>query len=238
MNEPVSAAFVMQGARAAIASGLGYIDRQVTAIEASIEDNPGLAFDLSKTLVESVCKALLADRSIAFASDDDLPKLFKSVTVQLPLLPVGASSATEARASLVRTLNGLHTAVQGICELRNQCGFASHGSEGERPQLEAVQAMLAAQAADVIVGFLYRVHRQDRAVPPSPRAEYETNSDFNDQVDDAHGPIRIFEAEFRPSEVLFELEPQTYRVYLAEFRSDAEDSNAGLSAKPAAEVNE
>lgn len=227
MTDVVSVAYVMQGARDAIAAGLPHIDQQVTAIEAAVNNNPGLAFDLSKTLVESACKAVLAERAIEFASDDDLPKLFKLVTLQLPFLPVAASSAAAARVSLERTLNGLHTAVQGICELRNQCGFASHGSESQRPQLETVQALLAAQAADAIVGFLYRVHRQDRTLPPPARAEYETNDDFNGQVDELHDVIHIFESEFMPSEVLFEMEPQTYRLYLAEFRSAGASADGG-----------
>ena len=111
----------------------------------------------------------------------------------------------------------MSTAIQGICELRNQCGFASHGSGDPRPVMEAVQALLAAEAADTIVGFLHRVHRQDRTPPPSPRPSFDDNGAFNDHVDEAFGPIRIFEVEFRPSEVLFRMEPETYRIYLAEF---------------------
>src|SRR5207249_2667454 len=105
----------------------------------------------------------------------------------------------------------------GICELRNHCGFASHGSGNPRPAMESVQALLAAEAADTIVGFIHRMHRQNRTPPPSPRALYEDNVEFNESVDESHGMIRIFDSEFRPSEVLFQLEPETYRVYLAEF---------------------
>jgi hypothetical protein len=44
--------FVMHGARAAIASGLVHITQQVEAIERAVDENPGLAFDLAKTLIE------------------------------------------------------------------------------------------------------------------------------------------------------------------------------------------
>jgi hypothetical protein len=84
--------------------------------------------------------------------------------------------------------------------------------------LESTQALLAAQAADTIVGFLYRVHRQDRTPQSSPRALYEAHTAFNESVDESQGSIRIFDVEFRPSEVLFQMEPETYRVYLAECR--------------------
>ncbi|MBM3148431.1 MAG: hypothetical protein FJZ88_00180, partial [Chloroflexi bacterium] len=154
--------FVMHGARGAIASGLLHIEEQVKGIERAVEENPGLAFDLAKTLIESACRTILTERSITFNPDEDLPRLFRIVTSHLPFLPASASRETKVRRSLSQTINGLHTAVQGVCELRNACGFASHGVEGPRPAMEAVQALLAAETADAILGFLYRVHRQDR----------------------------------------------------------------------------
>lgn len=227
MAEGAIAPFVMYGARDSIDGGLAHIEAAVTGIEHAVVENPGLAFDLAKTLVESTCRALLSERSIPFSENDDLPKLFKTATGNLPFLPPDASGAVEVRRSLLQTLNGLHAAVQGICELRNQCGIASHGSGSARPVMESVQAMLVAEAADAIVGFLHRVHRQDRTPPPSPRAFYNANEPFNDSVDESHGMIRIFEVEFRPSEVLYEMEPESYRVYLAEFDGEAERPAAG-----------
>ena len=166
---------------------------------------------------------VLQERGIPFGQSDDLPHLFRTVASTLPFLPVAASAESEIRSSLTQTISGLHTAIQEICELRNQGGFASHGSGDPRPAMESVQALLAAEAADTIVGFLHRVHRQDRTPPPSPRALFEANWEFNLSVDEAHGTIRIFEAEFQPSEVLFEMEPETYRVFLSEFVVDDGD---------------
>jgi hypothetical protein len=225
MAEAPAASFVMHGARDAIAAGLVHIEQQVTIIERAVVENPGLAFDLARTLVESVCRTVLSERAIAYSEDDDLPKLFKTISQCLPFLPSTASGEAATRESLARTLSGLSTTIQAICELRNRCGFASHGSGSPRPAMETVQALLAAGAADTVVGFLHRVHRQDRTPPVSPRAIYENNTAFNDSVDEAHGAIRIFDAEFRPSEVLFQMEPETYRVYLAEF--DAGNAETG-----------
>lgn len=227
--------FVMHGARDAIASGLAHVEQQVRTIEQAVIENPGLAFDLAKTLIESVCRAVLGERRIAYSEDDDLPKLFKTVSQSLPFLPPEASGENEIRKSLAQTLSGLHTALQGICELRNQCGFASHGSGVPRPPLESVQALLAAEAADAIVGFLHRVHRQDRTPPPSQRALYDENPAFNDSVDDVHDVVRIFNEEFLPSRVLFELAPEPYRVYLVEFHAEADQAEVGDNGDNAAE---
>jgi hypothetical protein len=229
MAEALIAPFVMHGARDAIAGGLVHIEEQVKAIERAVVENPGLAFDLARTLVESVCRAVLSERAIAYSEDDDLPRLFRTISQSLPFLPPTASGEAETRESLTRTLSGLSTAIQGICELRNQCGFASHGSADPRPAMESVQALLAAEAADTIVGFIHRVHCQDRTPSLSPRAMYENNTAFNDSVDEAHGMIRIFDAEFRPSEVLFQMEPESYRVYLSEFGSENTETGSQLS---------
>lgn len=234
MAEATTSFFVMHGARDAVACGLVHIAQQVHALELAVAENPGLAFDLARTLVESVCRAVLGDRSIAFDEADDLPKLFKTASNHLPFLPASASDAGETRKSLARTLNGLSTAIQGICELRNRCGFASHGSGMPRPAMESVQALLAAEAADTIVGFLHRVHRQDRTPALSPRALYDSNRPFNDSVDETHGPIRILETEFRASEVLYQMEPETYRIYAAEFDEDAERVETDSGNAPAA----
>ena len=236
MAEALTAPFAMHGARDAIAGGLTHVEQQVKSIEQAVVENPGLAFDLAKTLVESVCRAVLSERAIAHAEDDDLPKLFKAATNHLPFLPPTASGESHTRDSLKKTLGGLSTAIQGICELRNQCGFASHGSGNPRPTMESVQALLAAEAADTIVGFLHRVHRQDRTPPVSPRALYDDNTDFNDYVDEAHGMIRIYDVEFRPSEVLFQMEPESYRVYLAEFDGEAKEVEGSAPEAGTAEV--
>jgi hypothetical protein len=100
--------------------------------------------------------------------------------------------------------------------------------------MESVQALLAAEAADTIVGFLHRVHRQDRTPAPSPRALYDENEAFNESVDESHGPVRILEIELRASEILFQLEPESYRIYAAEFDEDAERGAAGAGTPPGA----
>ena len=226
--------FVMHGARDALAAGLAHIEEQVRSIEQAVVENPALAFDLARTLVETACRTILAERKVTYSEDDDLPKLFKTASNNLPFLPPKASGEAEVRKSLAQTLSGLSTAVQGICELRNQCGFASHGSDQPRPAMESVQALMAAEAADTIVGFLHRVHRQDRTPPPSQRALYDANEAFNDSVDETHGPIRIFEIELRASEVLFQMEPESYRIYTAEFVEDAEGTAEHADAAPEA----
>lgn len=223
---PLVLDFVMYGARAAIAGGLLHIEEQVKGIEQAVIENPGLAFDLARTVVESACRSILTERKISFAFDDDLPRLFKSVTTHLPILPAAASAEVEARKSVAQTLNGLHTALQGVCELRNAYGFASHGTAGPKPLMESVQALLAAQAADAIVGFLHRVHKQERYAGARARLEYEDNKEFNSYVDDANDQVKIFDLTYSASEVLFTVDREAYRDLLADYEPTNSDFDA------------
>lgn len=214
--------FVMQGARSAIATGgLGHIEAQVAAIEGAVAENPGLTFDLAKTLIESACRTILTERGVPFDRDDDVPDLFKKVTRNIQLLPPELATDSDARTSLVKTLNGLHTAVQGVCELRNKFTFASHGMDGPRPEMETVQALLAARSADAIIGFLYVVHDQ-RAVAVSSKAiQYQDNPEFNEWIDDQCEPVQILSLpSFMPSEVLFNMDQTAYCDVLANYRDD------------------
>ncbi len=212
--------FTMYGAREAMSAGMPHIEEQIRGIERSVTENPGLAFDLAKTLVESTCKTILSERKIAFVPDDDLPRLFKMVSKHVPFLPSLSSNEAEARKKLAQTLGGLHTSLLGVCELRNACGFASHGAAIQRPLMASTQAILAAQAADTIIGFLHRVHRQDGAALSPPKLAYESNSDFNDYIDYANDPIQIFHLEYKASEVLFNVDREAYRDLLANFTDE------------------
>jgi len=96
----------------------------------------------------------------------------------------------------------------------------THGSDQACPEMEW-EALLAVEAADTIVGVLHRAHRQDRTPTLPPRALYEDNRDFNEAVDDSHEPGRFCEVEFRPSEVQGQMEPESHRVYFAEFATSS-----------------
>ncbi len=235
-SEPTVVGFVMHGTREAMAGGLPHVEEQVKGIERAVIENPGLAFDLAKTVVESACRTILGARGINYDSDDDLPRLFKVVTTNLPVLPVSASGEAEARRSLIQMLNGLHTALQGICELRNAFGFSSHGGGGPRPVMESAQALLAAQAADAIVGFLHRVHRQDRDASVHAGPRYDDNKYFNSYIDEANERVQIFELSYLPSEVLFAVDPAAYRDLRAAYEPEtAGDDHAAPTPGPATE---
>jgi hypothetical protein len=226
LTTPPAGAFQMYGAREVLDARAVHIEQQVVALEQAVATNPGLAFDLAKTLLESTCKTVLAECKAGYDGAWELPRLLKETLAQLRLVPAALVGDRDVADSLRKTAGGLQTAIQGICELRNTHGFASHGKDGAFQQLESVQAMLAARAADTIVSFLFRVHRGYNGDGATGTLAYEDHPGFNERVDDMHPLVRIFSEEFAPSRVLFELAPEPYRLYLAEYHPDPEPEEA------------
>src|SRR5688572_14546012 len=98
--------FQMTGARTAILSGpvAEAIERTIEAIENAVERVPDFAFDLSKTLVESVCKTVLADLGQPADPKWDCPKLLRETTNRLSFLPRNHPNAGAARDSVEKTV--------------------------------------------------------------------------------------------------------------------------------------
>lgn len=212
----VQARFQMVGARAAVLDGPATeaIEQQISAIENALSSVPDFAFDLSKTLVESVCKTVLADIGQPADPNWDAPKLLKETTNRLALLPRNHPNPAKARDSVEKTIRGLLQTIQGLCELRNGYGMASHGRDGFSARLDLRQATLAAQAADTIVSFLYRIHRDALTQTPGARVYYEDHVEFNEAFDRDNEVIRLGELELLPSRVLFHADHEAYKAAL------------------------
>ena len=228
----VSTTFVMVGAREVLATDAVFFEQQVIAIEKAVGENPGLAFDLAKTLVESACKTILKDRGYGCDNAWDLPRILKGTLGKLQLVPDGLEDADGVAASLKKTIGGLQTTIQGICELRNTQGFASHGKDAYTEQLDIVQAQLVARAADVIVNFLFRAHRHYPTDGPSRRLVYREMTEFNEWIDEQNEIVRIYTFEYKPSEVLFGIDQEAYRAFLNDFRAEDETEDQPSDTEP------
>jgi hypothetical protein len=128
---------------------------------------------------------------------------------------------------VAKTIRGLLQTIQGLCELRNGYGMASHGRDGFAARLDLRQATLAAQAADTIVSFLYRIHRDALVQAPGARVYYEDHAEFNETFDRDNNPIRLGEVELLPSRVLFHTDREAYKTALNDWivtRDTGEDA--------------
>ena len=159
----------------------------------------------------------------------DAPRLLKETTNRLTLLPRNYPDAAKARESLEKTIRGLLQTIQGLCELRNGYGMASHGRDTFSARLGLRQATLAAQAADTVVSFLYRMHRDASAQTPGSRVYYEDHSDFNESFDRDNDTIRLGGLEFLASRVLFHFDAEAYRVQLNDFIAERDTTDTATA---------
>lgn len=224
MAEAAASPFMMHASRGVLLIGAAHLEKQIIALESSASSNPGLAIDLAKTLLESACKTVMSERAFKFETSWDLPKLLKETLNQIQLVPNEMEAEADVSDSLRKTAGGLQTTIQGICELRNSHGFASHGKDAAFQELESVQALLVARAADAIVGFIFHAHHGYQRYEARAALSYTDYPAFNDFVDDSNDPVQVFSEEFAPSRILFELAPEPYRVYLTEFLQETDDS--------------
>ena len=228
--------FRMVGIRAALADGpiTEAIEQQIIAIENALDTVPGFAFDLAKTLIESVCKTMLADLGQQINPKWEAPELFRETINRLSLLPPNHPSASAARDSIEKTFRGLLQTIFGLCELRNNYGMASHGRDNFTARLGLRQATLAAQAADTIAAFLYTSHRDTLTQAPGARVYYEDHTDFNETIDRDYDIVRIGKLELLPSRVLFHVDRDAYKVALTEFFEERDREDVGESSNSAA----
>jgi hypothetical protein len=120
------------------------------ALERS-ESDPDGAITAARTLLESVCKHILDERSVgpAYSDADDLPKLYRKASEKLNLAP-----SQHAEEIFKRVLGGCTSVVEGLGSLRNKVGDA-HG-QGKRRQVRAASrhAHLAVNLAGAMSLFL------------------------------------------------------------------------------------
>jgi abortive infection Abi-like protein len=116
-------------------------------------------------------------------------------------------------------VGGLNTVIQGICELRNKYGFASHGKTADFPSLEPVQSQLVARSADALVHFLMSAHKSYPSQFSKRESSFEDFEEINRRIDEDNEVVKIFTYEYRPSEVLFKADPLVYRDVVTGYSS-------------------
>lgn len=227
MNSGNPLQFTMVGARKASESGLAHIQQQIETLEEAIrKNNPGLVFDMARSLLESVCKAILKEKGVPYKTDWSLSKFVKEVLDQLVLVSSDVADGDKASNSLRKISGSLSAVAQGLMELRNDFGFASHGKGPEFQGLDMVHALFVARSTDTIIEFLHTLHRISFS-EPSPPLDYGTYPEFNDYIDEQNMPVRIVmgedSLEYSPSEVLYNVDRQAYEYYLGSFLESEED---------------
>jgi Abortive infection C-terminus len=117
------------------------------ALERRGEDPEG-AITLARSLLESVCKHVLAEMNQTYPDDADIPRLYRLVAEQLQLVP-----GQHTEEAFKRILGGCTSVVEGLGTLRNRLGDA-HGTGPRKVKPASRHAELAVNLAGTMATFI------------------------------------------------------------------------------------
>ena len=219
-----SAEFHMYGARDIMSrTGIqSVIGAQVLAIEGSIASSPALAFDLSRALVETVCKTILSERGKD--TPNGMKDLLKATYREINLLPGANGGDIETLEKIKELINGFEAVIGCVSHLRHTFGICSHGRSVVPYDAESAHAILAARAADTVVHFLYLAHKNFLKAIVIDKLEYFENGDFNQDLDLSHEEIEIMGQNYHYSEVAFMVDVVSYESALIAYGEESAES--------------
>jgi hypothetical protein len=184
-------------------------------------DRPGVVVSFCRTIIETTCKTILTDRSVPVDSGWEAPKLVSEATKYLNLGPSKDGGVdAKLRSGAESLVRGLNQIIGGVVEIRNAHGSAAHGADAYAPLLDSRYAEILARSTDAVVGLLFRTHLQSARRDPLARFPYEEHADFNEYIDNDHGPFEVLGVPLVASESLYRTDFQGYRAAVVQFKQE------------------
>lgn len=120
-----------------------------------VADDPDGAITMARTILETVCKHILDDNQITYASDIQLSELYKETAKILNLAP-----EQHQESIFKQILGGCSGVVNGLGTLRNKLGDA-HGLPKDAQIAKPRHSLLAVNLAGSMAGFLVSTYLEE-----------------------------------------------------------------------------
>lgn len=198
-----------------ISNALSQFEDYIDDIESSLKENPNKSIEISKGLIDSICKTVLRDLGFEYNNNWNSQKLLRETLNKLPFLK---SLQTKDSESVKKIINGITTLSQGICELRNNNSFITHGKDIREETCEQICAKLVFDAVKTTGNFILEIHTNLTSLLDKRRILYEDYQDFNDWYDKVNGEVTVGKLKFSASQTLFNNDVEAYKEALNEFR--------------------
>jgi hypothetical protein len=131
-----------------------YVNGKINIMNDTVHKDTDLAIGTAKELLETTCKSILKQKTIAVDSNWTLPQLLKVTTSALDFTPKEAANPENAERSIKQILGGISSIVHGVSELRNSYG-TGHGKEADFKALEVKYAkLLVAVVSEIVILYL------------------------------------------------------------------------------------
>lgn len=136
-----------------------YLSSQIDTMLSMTATNPTEAIGKAKELIESCCKTILDERSIAWDKNWDVGQLAGETIKVLKLMPKDIPEDAPAAAEMKALLGNLRAIATNMAALRNVYG-SGHGKSASYKGLEARHAKLAVGSGITLVEFLWETHEK------------------------------------------------------------------------------
>lgn len=134
-----------------------YLSKQIDLMISMQTSNPTDAIGKAKELIESCCKTILDEKSIAWSKSWDMGQLVGETLKLLQLLPNNVPVSDPAAETIKAVLGNLRAIATKLAELRNPYG-SGHGKSASFMELEERHAKLAVGSSITLVNFLWETH--------------------------------------------------------------------------------
>jgi len=190
------------------------LSTHVLAIETNIEARPDQCVAEARTLLEAVARTLCDEMNLTHVNGRDFPQQMRAIIDALDMRLDGHPRSTDIKTALQKLFGGLSGAVSAISELSNIEGLR-HGPHLDWPKLERRHAAMLGGFCDTLVAFVIEAACAQLPVAQIDDAPFEAAPDFNDWLDEEHGPVAILDGVYQPSQILFVLDREQYDSALA-----------------------
>ncbi|MEP7222552.1 MAG: abortive infection family protein [Novosphingobium sp.] len=136
-----------------IALNFEAVSAEVARALESAERDPPVAVTAACVIIESVCRAILAELDLEAPSKRDVDGLLRAVQEPLGLSPSRSDLAPLIAADVKQVLGGLTTVAKGVGAMRTHGGSA-HATELGQAPIDARIARFAIHSASTIALFL------------------------------------------------------------------------------------
>lgn len=156
-----------------------------------------------KSLVESICKTILANQNI----EHDNYGQFQALVKQTINCLIDANECY--KDDLCELVRRIASVSQKLAEIRNISGFASHGQDINHVSMSTTMSLLAYKITDVLGGFIIHYYI-NHACKRDSRIHYEDCQEFNELFDEEN-PLELGGVILSASEALYKQDYQAYK---------------------------
>lgn len=189
-----------------------HLQELINTVEVELKNNSDKAIDAAKCLIEAVCKTILKERGVEYSSDSKVPGLVK---MTLKHLGIEKNSTNDSVRDIA---TGFDTAVNGIANIRNNYGPLAHGRDAYHQKVRDTLRHTMVRSVEMVAIQLIELHVASETNWEYTRLPFEEHSSINYAIDKSaivdvnveESLIEINGAEYRPSQILYEVDRRAY----------------------------